>query len=431
MINFEGGAIPEEYRTAYVVDRVNTTGTVWLGLTVGCAQCHDHKYDPITQKEYYQLYAFFNNVPENGLDGYEGQRRPVHQGADREQQTKRRFARGRRSRSWRRSLPARTETSMRAQAAWEKTAAVQQQTIVDDAGSGGATLQGGATLEKQADKSILRRAAPTRPRRRYTIAPYAPCPTDHGRSASKPCPTTLLNGKGPGRSVNGNMVLTDVRSSRVRTARSRSRVRAGLRRLYSQKDFPVANAIDDKPAPAGRSIPRWASRTRPVFELAEPCRRRGSSPSSLRIQLAVHASHQLGRFRLFGNDSTESARGRPHSQANVARIARHPRRETHRRRSVELRDYYRTNVSRGVKALDELGAVSRRCRRRLDATSSHHDGDGGDAQAARHVHPRCAASTTSGEKVTAGVPAVCPPLPDEAAAEPPRPGQWLGPRIIR
>ena len=75
MINFEGGAIPEEYQTAYIVDRVNTTGTVWLGLTVGCAQCHDHKYDPITQKEYYQLYAFFNNVPENGLDGRKGQRR--------------------------------------------------------------------------------------------------------------------------------------------------------------------------------------------------------------------------------------------------------------------------------------------------------------------------------------------------------------------
>jgi hypothetical protein len=77
MINFEGGAIPEEYHTAYLVDRVNTTSTVWLGLTIACAQCHDHKYDPITQKEYYQLYAFFNNVPENGLDGQKGNAAPV------------------------------------------------------------------------------------------------------------------------------------------------------------------------------------------------------------------------------------------------------------------------------------------------------------------------------------------------------------------
>ncbi len=77
MINFEGGAIPAEYHNAYIVDRVNTTGTVWLGLTVACAQCHDHKYDPLSQKEFYQLYAFFHNVPENGLDGSKGNAAPV------------------------------------------------------------------------------------------------------------------------------------------------------------------------------------------------------------------------------------------------------------------------------------------------------------------------------------------------------------------
>jgi hypothetical protein len=77
MINFEGGAIPAEYHAAYIVDRVNTTTTVWLGLTVACAQCHDHKYDPISQKEFYQLYAFFHNVPENGLDGSKGNAAPL------------------------------------------------------------------------------------------------------------------------------------------------------------------------------------------------------------------------------------------------------------------------------------------------------------------------------------------------------------------
>lgn len=64
--NAEGGIIPEEFAVEYVVDRVDTTATVWLGLTLGCARCHDHKYDPITQKEYYQLFAIFNNVPERG-----------------------------------------------------------------------------------------------------------------------------------------------------------------------------------------------------------------------------------------------------------------------------------------------------------------------------------------------------------------------------
>ncbi len=64
--NAEGGIVPEEYAVEYVVDRVDTTATVWLGLTMGCARCHDHKYDPVTQREFYQMFAFFNNVPENG-----------------------------------------------------------------------------------------------------------------------------------------------------------------------------------------------------------------------------------------------------------------------------------------------------------------------------------------------------------------------------
>ncbi|RYD84681.1 MAG: DUF1549 domain-containing protein, partial [Verrucomicrobiaceae bacterium] len=69
MTSDEGGIIDEEYLNLYIVDRVNTTGVTWLGLTVGCAQCHDHKYDPITARDYYQLYAFFHNVPEKGKDG--------------------------------------------------------------------------------------------------------------------------------------------------------------------------------------------------------------------------------------------------------------------------------------------------------------------------------------------------------------------------
>jgi hypothetical protein len=64
--NAEGGIIPEEYAVEYVVDRVDTTFTVWQGLTIGCARCHEHKFDPIAQKEYYQLFAYFNNVPEHG-----------------------------------------------------------------------------------------------------------------------------------------------------------------------------------------------------------------------------------------------------------------------------------------------------------------------------------------------------------------------------
>jgi len=73
----EGGAIAEEYRVEYVVDRVKTTGTVWLGLTMECAQCHQHKFDPISQKEYYQFYAFFNQSTDAGMQTRKGNAQPL------------------------------------------------------------------------------------------------------------------------------------------------------------------------------------------------------------------------------------------------------------------------------------------------------------------------------------------------------------------
>ena len=84
--NGEGGIIAEEYAVEYVVDRVETTSTVWLGLTVGCTRCHDHKYDPLTQKEFYQLFAYFNNIPERGNAFKYGNSPPFIEAPTREQQ---------------------------------------------------------------------------------------------------------------------------------------------------------------------------------------------------------------------------------------------------------------------------------------------------------------------------------------------------------
>src|SRR5260370_29212524 len=68
MTNREGGMDLEMLRIEQIMDRTATFGTVWLGLTIGCAQCHDHKFDPISQKEYYQLFAFFNRDVEVNID---------------------------------------------------------------------------------------------------------------------------------------------------------------------------------------------------------------------------------------------------------------------------------------------------------------------------------------------------------------------------
>src|SRR3989449_4520970 len=65
MTNTEGGTDREEFRVAAVKDRVDTTMQVWMGLTMGCAKCHNHKYDPIAQQEYYRFYAIFNQTADN------------------------------------------------------------------------------------------------------------------------------------------------------------------------------------------------------------------------------------------------------------------------------------------------------------------------------------------------------------------------------
>ncbi|HZR20216.1 MAG TPA: DUF1553 domain-containing protein [Verrucomicrobiae bacterium] len=85
-INSEGGIIDEEYRVEYVADRVRTTSIAWLGLTMECARCHDHKFDPISQKDFFRFFAFFNNVDETGEDGRFANAAPILPAPTRQQQ---------------------------------------------------------------------------------------------------------------------------------------------------------------------------------------------------------------------------------------------------------------------------------------------------------------------------------------------------------
>lgn len=84
----EGGAIAEEYRVEYAVDRVKTTSTVWLGLTMECGQCHDHKYDPISKEDYYRFYAFFNISRDAGMQTRNGNAEPLLEIPDPEKQSR-------------------------------------------------------------------------------------------------------------------------------------------------------------------------------------------------------------------------------------------------------------------------------------------------------------------------------------------------------
>jgi Protein of unknown function (DUF1553)/Protein of unknown function (DUF1549)/Planctomycete cytochrome C len=118
-ITHEGGTIPEENLVNYVADRVKTTSETFLGLTVACAQCHDHKYDPVSIREYYQFFAFFNTLDDKGLDGDAGRNaKPVIQAssvfADPNEAEKVRFELEKLRAEYAKPLPE-------AQAAWERT----------------------------------------------------------------------------------------------------------------------------------------------------------------------------------------------------------------------------------------------------------------------------------------------------------------------
>nr|MCH9792091.1 DUF1553 domain-containing protein [Planctomycetota bacterium] len=122
----EGGLIPEEYRVEYAVDRVKTTSTVWLGLSMECAQCHEHKYDPISHEDYYRFFGFFNISADAGSQTRKGNAKPIVELVDPEKQKKLPATRSR-IKDNQKLITARQKSVGSAYTAWLKTKETQQQ----------------------------------------------------------------------------------------------------------------------------------------------------------------------------------------------------------------------------------------------------------------------------------------------------------------
>ena len=197
----EGGSIDEEYYVRYAIDRANTTSTVWMGLTVGCAQCHDHKYDPITQKEFYQLYAYFNNITEKAMDGNRKDSPPVVKLPTAEQETELAAFDGQIT-----ELDAQTKAPIpevdATQIAWENR--MPHWTTLKPTSL---YSTGGATLEVLEDSSIL--ASGTNPEQEiYEVIVELP-PGKWSAVRLEGLTHESLPKAGVGRSDNSNVVLTD------------------------------------------------------------------------------------------------------------------------------------------------------------------------------------------------------------------------------
>jgi hypothetical protein len=201
MTNTEGGTDREEFRVAAVKDRVDTTCEVWMGLTMGCSKCHSHKYDPITQKEYYRFYAFFNQTADADRPDEEPTM-PAPTAAI-EEQTRRLDTR---VAALKQQLETATPQLAAAQATWEADLRPRSQWAVLHPLS--VSSAGGATLRKLPDGSV--RAEGTNPAHdNYTVTTRTDF-RDITAFRLEALPDPALPGAGAGRGADGNFVLSHV-----------------------------------------------------------------------------------------------------------------------------------------------------------------------------------------------------------------------------
>ena len=343
MINFEGGAIAEEYLSAYIVDRVNTTSTVWLGLTVACAQCHDHKYDPIRQRDFYRLYAIFHNVPERGLDGSRGNADPVFRAPTRVQEQE--LLRIERRLKDLENPPSTSDADLDAGLArWEKTALDAGDPVWTVLKPDRTTAGNGTKLVRQDDDSILA-TGPIPAIESYTITATVPLSKITGlRLEALPTAGKL------GRSPNGNSVMTGVTLKIDGAAVSLTDAVA----TFSQETFPIKSVL--AAGPGWGLFPKVAEPNVAVFR-CEPTAAKGAIVVTLDFK-SPFAEHQLGHFRLAVTDSPRPL-GKSSLPAAVATILHIPAEKRAPAQIASLRTYYRTEIAVDARIRTEKAELAR------------------------------------------------------------------------
>lgn len=286
-LNEEGGTDPEQFRVERTVDRTNTIGSVWLGLTVGCAQCHDHKFDAISQRDYYQLYAFFNSVDEETLR--------IPEPSDQQ-----------RLDELRDSLQQLKSASRANRDDVEKL-----RSVVQEAGAGSANawriaapsavdVENGSTLSILDDGSVLA-SGDTPTTDVYHVAAMLPA----GRVTAvrlEALTHPTLPKTGPGRAGNGNFVLSRFDLKVAGRSVSLQRVVAD----HSQENYHVSLAL------SGDRTKGWAISTKDgnqnvdrtaVFVLSEPLDLQADTAAEIVLSFATQPSYYtLGRFRIATSD---------------------------------------------------------------------------------------------------------------------------------
>ncbi len=435
-INGEGGIIDEEWRLENIIDRVDTTGATWMGLTLGCARCHDHKYDPISQREFYQLFAFFNNIDETGVirgasNRTGGNPDPSIKVPDSEQQkqlaalqvaVKTAEAAVRDAEAQLPALLAAWEPGFRDTLAQNRP---QWQPLSEET----VRATNGTTFTRLEDGSWLA-GGPNPAKDTYVIeAPLVAGTLSGLRLEVLPDPS--LPGGSVGRNSNGNFVLTRIEAEINAPGLSKPQrlVFTEVEAAYSQKGWGIESLIADATARKAKRAATKGKNRGKGWAVDGNTRREAnramllteeavSVPKGARLTVRlVHdtlANHQVGRFRLaLAGAPPESVTlaGDGAAPADIRDILARARDQRDASQQARLNAFFRAGFDSPVKRAD---AALAKARRELTAFEDKLP----SVMVMRELpEPRPARILLRGEydkpgdEVTAATPAVLPPLP--------------------
>ncbi|MFK8114151.1 MAG: PSD1 and planctomycete cytochrome C domain-containing protein [Rubripirellula sp.] len=321
-INDEGGIIPEEYLVEYIVDRVETTSATWMGLTMGCARCHDHKFDPISQVDFYRFYAFFNAVPEQGKQGRQGFADPYMRVATRGKHAEYEALKAKVSHR-ELELAAATKTLGESRQRWVletiqdlRTTPPAWQTPEPSKLS---ALNGSAAFERLKDGSY--RVSGEDLKRPTYVIELSPAQglLPAIRLEAIPDPSLSDGRLSPG---GGNVLLTNFTVHHVKKKGKTKRIKiAKATADYEQKNFPIKHAIDnDKQTAWG--VDGHIKKEQRTAEFAFDAPVKIAAGDKLIVRMAFESAHEervIGRFRLSVGDPAIRDRGLPSDVAAAIR----------------------------------------------------------------------------------------------------------------
>ncbi len=430
-LNGEGGRIAEEWFVETVIDRVETTGLTWLGLTLGCSRCHDHKYDPISQKEFYQLFAYFNSVDESGVLENDANTKPLLSVATAEQTAE--LAKLKSAAEAAESRLAAAEQQLpELIAQWEPGFAeslASQEPIWTLLKPAAVKSLGGASFEPQPDGSYL--ATGTNPTN-DTYEIQIPLQPGQLTAVLLECfPDERLPNQSLGRYANGNFVLTrwEAEWAAADSSEPRPLKVARAEANFSQAGWEIAFVNQGNPS-KGWAVdgPTRRELSQAMFVLEQPLQAATAGTLTIRMHHEAIGGHNVGRFRLSGSTQPSELLAIDSAAAQVppeilAILPLDASARTDAQRQ-QLTKFYRERVANPVGEAERAVAAARKRVSDFEAGLP-------TTMVMKEVQPRDAfvllrgEYDKPGEKVTRGLPAVLPPLPAGATNDRLGLARWL------